>query len=615
MKEFGIRSKDTANTTTEGFSLIGLDADEMRDSFAAGGDSAQKATAKTLEALFSMDDQVKQNQAGVDLFGTMWEDLGIDGVKALMDVNGEADKTANTMSEIDSIKYNDAGNSLAELGRTIKVEIIQPIVNEVLPVIRKFIDEIKNIKQTFSELSPVIAGVGTALAGLAITALIGNFTKFVALVKSWTVVTKLQTAAQTALNLVMNMNPIGIVISLIAGLVAAFVVLWNKSEKFRDFWINLWEKVKSVTNTVVTAIKDFFVGLWENIKSIWSVVSEWFSTLFTNVKNSIITVFTPVKEFFIGIWEGIKTIFTPVIEWFSQLFSSVFQTISDIFNNLVVFFRGIWEIIKTIFTPVIDWFKEKFQAAWDGIKEIWSAVTEFFSDIWDGITEVFSTVNSWLAEKFQSAWDGIKKVFSKVGTFFSTVWSAIKKPFSAVATWFKDTFKKAWEGVKNVFSTGGKIFSGIKEGIENVFKTVVNGIIKSINKVISVPFDAINGAIGWIRDLSIAGFNPFSDLSEINVPQIPLLEQGGVLKKGQTGYLEGNGDEAVVPLQKNTGWLDEIANRLAKQLDKNNAGFSNVKSGNTTVVNNFHQTNNSPKSLSRLEIYRQSKNLLSAKGG
>ena len=77
MKEFGIRAKDTANSTTEGFELIGLDADKMRDKFSKGGQTARKATEETLKALFNLDDQVKQNQAGVDLFGTMWEDLGI----------------------------------------------------------------------------------------------------------------------------------------------------------------------------------------------------------------------------------------------------------------------------------------------------------------------------------------------------------------------------------------------------------------------------------------------------------------------------------------------------------------------------------------------------------
>lgn len=68
-KEFGIRAKDTTTTTTEAYEILGLNADEMRAKFAAGGESAKQATDTILTALFSMDDAVKQNQAGVDLFG------------------------------------------------------------------------------------------------------------------------------------------------------------------------------------------------------------------------------------------------------------------------------------------------------------------------------------------------------------------------------------------------------------------------------------------------------------------------------------------------------------------------------------------------------------------
>lgn len=89
----------------------------MQARFAKGGDSAKSATSEVLKALFEMDDKVKQNQAGVDLFGTMWEDLGIDGVKALMKVNGFADKTKNTMKRLktsNTMMLKPIGQALAE---------------------------------------------------------------------------------------------------------------------------------------------------------------------------------------------------------------------------------------------------------------------------------------------------------------------------------------------------------------------------------------------------------------------------------------------------------------------------------------------------------------------
>lgn len=634
MKEFGIRAKDGSKSTAEAFESIGLAGENSGQSvndlfakFAEGGDSAKQATSEVLSALFSMDDKVAQDAAGVALFGTMWEDLGADGVKALMDVNGEADKTAQTMKDIDAVQYGDVGSQLTELGRTIETDLIKPLITslqpyldsaikwaqENLPAVVEKIKEIvsagKEVIDFLGKISPLLAALGTAIAGLALIGLIQNIGAVGAALKAWALSTKVVTAAQWLLNAAMSANPISLIVIAIAALVAAFVVLWKKSEKFRNFWIGLWEGIKSVTSAVVTAIKDFFVGLWEGIKAVWSVVTEWFSTLFTNVKNKIIAVFTPIKEFFVGVWNGIKTVFTPVIEWFRKLFTSVWQTIKGIGSNIVGIFKGVWEIIKQIFTPVVEWFRNIFQKAWDGIKKIWDKVKAYYQGIWNGIKAVFSTVGSWFKEKFTSAWSGIKSAFSKVGEFFSNVWEAVKKPFKTVATWFKDTFSQAWQKVKDVFSTGGKIFDGIKEGIASTFKTVVNGIISGINKVISVPFNAINAALRKIRDASFLGITPFKDkISEINVPQIPELARGGVLKKGQVGFLEGDGDEAVVPLQKNTDWLDEVARRIYNKMDMP------TSSRVGTTVNNFYQTNNSPKSLSRLDIYRQSKNLLNMKG-
>ena len=67
----------------------------------------EKPQKKVLKALYEMDDEVEQNAAGVALFGTKWEDLGKDGVKALMDTNGELGDTKQTLDDIKKVKYDD----------------------------------------------------------------------------------------------------------------------------------------------------------------------------------------------------------------------------------------------------------------------------------------------------------------------------------------------------------------------------------------------------------------------------------------------------------------------------------------------------------------------------
>lgn len=580
---------------------------ELMSAFNEGGDKAKEATQDVMNALFELDDETERNALGVQLFGTMWEDLQADGVKALSKIDGEFDKTAETMKEIDSIKYDDIGSALGVLGRTIETEIIRPFVDKVVPPIKDFIGWlIENIPIVESTL----AGIGTAMAAMFVAK------QIMAVVNSWKAyktATEGASIAQWLLNSAQLASPMTLIIGLIAGLVAAFVVLWNKSEAFRNFWIELWENIKSITSEVVTAVGEFFSSLWENIKSVYASVTEWFSEKFTAVKDAIITVITPILDFFSEVWAKIKEFFTPAVEWFKELFSSVWQTIKDIWDNITGFLEGCWELIKVVFTPVAEWFKDKFSSAWNGIKDIFSAVKGWFTDRWDEIKAVFSPVADYFSEKFNDGWDKIKNAFSKAGSFFSDLWEEIKKPFSTVATWFRDTFSEAWQNVKDVFSTGGRIFEGIKEGISGVFTTVVNGIIRGINNVIEVPFDAINSALTKIRDVSIAGVEPFADkIHEIDVPHIPELARGGVLRKGKWGFLEGDGDEAVVPLEKNTRWIDEVASRIIGAMPGGIPGTpGNVFS---TTNYNFYQTNNSPKALSRLEIYRQSKNLLNAKG-
>lgn len=360
---------------------------------------------------------------------------------------------------------------------------LQTFMTEILPAIK---DGISWIIDNLPLIEALVIAIGTAFAAWKV---VGLITAITTALEGMTIAEVALAAKQAILNAVMAANPIGLVIAAIAGLVAAFVYLWNNSEEFRQFWIDLWE---SIQETVGDAI-------------------DW-------IKNG----------------------------W----------------NTFVEFIKGIWDSTQETVGDIID-----------VVAGLWKKLT-------DGA---------------KNAWEGIKEVFGKI------------------ADWFGDKFKKAWEAVKNVFSTGGKIFDGIKEGIAETFKTVVNGIIRGINKVISIPFNAINKVLDKLRNVDIAGVTPFDWINTFDVPQIPELARGGVLKRGQIGLLEGNGAEAVVPLEKNTRWLDEIASRLYAKMGGSPAAGGGAPAQN--IVYNFNQTNNSPKALSRLEIYRQSKNLLRMQGG
>lgn len=252
-------------------------------------------------------------------------------------------------------------------------------------------------------------------------------------------------------------------------------------------------------------------------------------------------------------------------------------------NPIGVIIMAVAALIAIIVLLVKNWdkVKEAGAAAWEWIKNAWSKAGEWFSNVGKAIGDGVSKAWSRLKQGAADAWNGIKSIFSKVGSFFS------------------DTFSRAWQKVKDIFSTGGRIFSGIKDGIVSAFKKIVNAIIRGINKVVAVPFNAINKVLDKIRGISIAGVSPFKGLfGDITVPKIPELLRGGILKKGQVGLLEGKGDEAVVPLEKETGWIKRIAAQMVKSLSgdisriKGNAaalaygetgGRAAVKRGNTSI--------------------------------
>ena len=263
MKEFGIRSKDTATTTQEGFELIGLDADTMRSKFAAGGESARQATDETLNALFGLDDQVKQNQAGVDLFGTMWEDLGIDGVKALMDVKGSADKTKTSMQDIKDIKYSDIESDWESLGRTIKTDIISPIGKDLYPIAKKAIswtsehlDDLEIIIEGLAKQVAIVWGAKKAQElTTGITNLIGTY-------KTLTTATNIATTAQEGLNTAQALNVIGVITTLVIGLISAVQTYneleWSNSEagKFCAELDEAKEKLEETTQGITDTLKN-----------------------------------------------------------------------------------------------------------------------------------------------------------------------------------------------------------------------------------------------------------------------------------------------------------------------------------------------------------------------
>ena len=299
-----------------------------------------------------------------------------------------------------------------------------------------------------------------------------------------------------------------------------------------------------------------------------------------------------------GIWDGLAAVFGNLGGWFAGIFGDAWEGVKNSWSAVVDFFSGVWDGIVKVFSVIGNWFKTQFTQAWNNIKSAWSSVTKWFSDIWSGITKVFSVVGNWFKNAFSQAWNGIVSIWSGVTSWFGGIWSGITGVFSGVGSWFSNKFSEAWNAITNIFSNVVGFFGGIWNKISSTFselgtkigdsisgavKGAINGLIGMVENTINGFFKLINGAIKAIN--SIPGVN----IPRIKMLSFPRLENGGVLEKGQVGLLEGNGAEAVVPLEKNEKWIKATAEDLKEQLQKEGLfnygqigdgmaeGFSSVK--------------------------------------
>lgn len=299
-------------------------------------------------------------------------------------------------------------DAMAEVGRvgepimTAFRNIAASLAENLAPALESGIEKFKNMvtwirqnEETVQTWVGVIIGATTAIS---VFILIISWGKIMTAAAN---AIKVVRTAMIAFNATLLANPIGLIVAAIAGLVAAFIYLWNNVEGFRNFWKSAWNTIKSLASSAGKAIRKALVDAWNGIKKAWSAVTG--------------------------------------------------------------FFRGIWNGIKSAFSSAKSWFTNLFKNAWNGVKSAWNGAKSFFSGIWSGVKNVFGSVNSWFRSKFQSAWSSIKSVFSGWGSFFGGLWSKIKSKFSSIGSSLGSSMGNAVKsGMNRVISS---IQSTINKGI------------------------------------------------------------------------------------------------------------------------------------------------------
>lgn len=457
--------------------------------------------------------------------------------------------------------------------QTLKTDALEAITPVIEDVSEGMTDALEWLREHPVLLKALAVTVGVLSAALTIAA----------------VSVGIYTAAQWAMNSAILANPMTWIIM---GVIAAIAVLAGIIVVIIEYWDEIVEGVK----TAFSAVGDFFSDLGESIGEFFSTIGTWINTnliqpianffsglitgittgiqnawnwcvnLFSTIGTWIYTnVIQPVVNFFIGLWQGIVSAYHTVIDpWVEIIKRAAALAYENIIKPIADFFVGLWNGITSGLQSAWDWIVELASSVAGWIDEnVVQPVAKFFSDLWQGvsdglqsawdsITGIFSTVSSWVDENviqpvarfFSNMWDGFKNGAKNA-------WQGVKDTFSKVASFFGDIFSKAWQKVKDVFSVGGKIFDGIKDGIVSAFKSVVNTIIKGINKVVRVPLEGLNGVLNRISNISILNIKPFSWLTwRAPIPEIPLLAKGGIVDRPTLNIAGEAGTEAIIPIDK-----------------------------------------------------------------
>lgn len=339
--------------------------------------------------------------------------------------------------------------------------------------------------------------------------------------------------------------PFAVAAAIVAAVVAAIVaIVWV-------IWTN-WEVIWGFISGVAIGFWNWLVGAWTALIGIlsgpfqimWQIVSSIFILIVALVAITLETIYNILVG--IGTWVY-DNVITPVWKFFVWLWNTIVEGVKAMWNGMIAVLVtiGTW-IYENVITPIVDFFVG-----------LWNGIVDLAKQWWEGLMEIFIPIATWISVNiitpitnfFRGLWDGIKNMVSEFITAF-------KNFFTPIATWIKTNvidriagfFTGLWDGVLS----GVK---GIISGVKSVMSTIAGLVKAPINGVI----DLINGVIDGINKIKVPDWVPGLGGESPNFPKIPRLAKGGIVSRSTLIEAGEAGEEAIVPLENNTGAIEKIA--------------------------------------------------------
>lgn len=383
IKEFSIRSIDGSKTTVEAFENLGFDADKMMSTFAKGGDGATEAFQKVTKKLMSMEDTVARDALGVSLFGTQWEDLGVEAMTAMSQMQSGAYDTGDALAGIMDVKYDNIGDAFDAIKRKAEVAFL-PLATTVSNGVMSIMPVIEDL---MTELTPVIEDLVVTL-GPIVSDLFAELGPMLA--EFVPVIVRIVSTLATQL--------IPPLMEIISALLPAIIRLVQMLMPIIEFI------AVEILPIIVQVIQQLLPPIMTLIETVLPIILNLLET-FLPILMQIIDAVLPVVVFLINLIAEAMQFLAPIIQFLADLFAGVLggaiEGIKPILDALMLVLGGLMDFITGIFTG--NW------------EQAWNGVIDIFKGIFNLIPSLIESVINGAIDLINGILKGINTVSQYVG--------------------------------------------------------------------------------------------------------------------------------------------------------------------------------------------------------